>query len=95
MAILKDNFAEVFDKTLSKLSVTGSQIAKFTKLDEGYVSKLRSGQKKNPSDETVFKISFAIAHYANKISLDDLECIFNTVGHSLFTNRNNSRFHGY
>lgn len=95
MVILKDNFTEVFDNTLRKHGITGSQIARFTRLDEGYISKLRNGQKENPSDETIFKICFAIAYYANKIPLDDLERLFNTTGHSLFTNRNNSRFNRY
>lgn len=95
MAIFKDNFADAFDEILNKLSISGHQIAYSTRLDEAYISRLRSGQKKNPSDETIIKICLAIAHYANKLPLDEIELLFKASGHSLFTNRNNSRFRSY
>jgi len=76
-------FATVFNKLLEKSGVTCYQINKYTGLDQAYLSNLKNGNKKNPSPETVVKISMAFCYYSNTITLNDIERLFQSVGRSI------------
>jgi len=86
VAIYTNNFSKVFDKVLSETGVSCYQISGYSGLDGGYLSRLRSGQKDNPSPETTIKICIAIAHYSEKAKLHDIEALFNATGRTLFNN---------
>ena len=77
------DFSRVFSKLLNVSGVSCYQIAKYTGIDGGYLSCLRNGQKNNPSAEIVVKISLAITHLGNKVTLIDIEELFQSVGRSI------------
>jgi len=84
VAIYTNNFSKVFDKVLAETGVTCYKISQYSGLDEGYLSRLKSGLKDNPSPETIIKICIAIAHYSERTKLHDIEALFNATGRTLF-----------
>jgi transcriptional regulator with XRE-family HTH domain len=85
--LYSNNFSKAFSKLLETSDVSCYKIAEFTRLDEGYLSKLKSGERNNPSPETVMKICLALAHFSNKLILLDFEELFNSVGRSILIKR--------
>ncbi len=83
MTIYDNNFSVVFTGLLKKFGVTCYQIGEYTGLDQAYLSRLKSGEKTNPSPETIMKIGLAFAHFCGKITIHDLESLFRSVGRSL------------
>lgn len=83
MAIYSTDFAKVFSGLIEKYNLTYYQVSQFSGLDQAYLSRLKSGEKKNPSPETLVKISLAICHLSNKAKLSDIEELFNATGRSL------------
>lgn len=83
VGLYPDDFPRAFSSLLVKTSATAYQITKFTGLDEGYLSRLRSGEKQNPSMETIVKICIALAHINSGFTLSDAERLLNSVGRSL------------
>jgi hypothetical protein len=79
-------FAKVFTSLLRKSGVTCYQIHNYTDLDQGYLIRLLSGEKHEPSRETLFKISLALAACGKGISLYDIRELFNSAGRTLFSN---------
>ena len=63
MGLYQNNFAEAFSKLIDKFEVTAYQIHQFIHLDQAYLSRLKSGEKNNPSPETIMKISLAFCHF--------------------------------
>ena len=84
MAIYTNNFSKAFDKVLAETGVSCYKISQYSGLDEGYLSRLKSGLKDNPSPETIIKICIAIANYSKETKLHDLEALFNSTGRTLF-----------
>lgn len=89
------NFASAFSKTLEVGGVSRYKIAAFTGLNEGYLSKLCSGEKNNPSPETLVEICIALAHFSEKLTLSDFEELFNSVGRSILVKRSSNRWSHY
>lgn len=83
VAIYATDFAKLFSKLIENYGLSSYQISQFSGLDQAYLSRLKSGEKKNPSPETVVKISLAICHLNNKVTLSDIERLFESVGRSL------------
>ena len=81
--LYSNNFAEAFSKLMDETGVPCYQIHQFSGLDQGYLSRLKRGQKCNPSVETVVKISLALVRCSPKITLYDVENLLNSVGRSL------------
>lgn len=81
--LYSNDFSLVFSKLLEGFNITCYQISKYTHISESYLSRLKSGEKDNPTVETVMKISLALAHFSNKIGLYDIEALFNSVGRSI------------
>lgn len=77
------NFSQAFKVILEKAGVSCYQVSKYSDLDQAYLSRLRNGEMSNPSPETLVKISVALARLSDKISLYDIEKLFNSVGRSL------------
>jgi transcriptional regulator with XRE-family HTH domain len=86
MGIYKDNFSLVFTELLEKSRVSCYQIHEYTSLDQAYLSRLKNGEKQNPSPETIMKISLALTHYSDKIKFYDIQKLFKSVGRSLRLN---------
>jgi hypothetical protein len=83
MGLYTNNFSEVFSKILKKAEVSCYNISQYTHLDQAYLSRLKTGEKQNPSPETIIKISLALAHYSKHIQLHDIQNLFKSVGRSL------------
>jgi hypothetical protein len=78
-------FSKVFSRLLEENRVSCYKISLYSHLDEAYVNRLKSGEKSNPSPETIEKISLALVHCSKNVSLDDVEELFHSVGYSLRT----------
>ena len=81
--IYAQDFAKVFSRLLEENNISCYSISQFTSLDQAYLSRLRGGQKDNPSVATVIKISLALAKLGENIKLHDIKELFNAVGRSI------------
>jgi hypothetical protein len=84
VTVYRDDFPKMFSELVIKSKVSCYQISRYINLDEAYLSRLKNGQKTNPSPETVVKISIAVAHFSDKLEISDFERLFNASGRSLF-----------
>ena len=83
-----NNFSKVLDRLLEKVGISSYKIHQYTNLNESYLSRLKSGEKFNPSVETIMRISLALVSLSNgKIRQHHIEELFNSVGRSLFRKR--------
>ncbi len=85
MALYASNFSKVFSTLLEKTGISCYQISQYTHLDQAYLSRLKTGEKQNPSPETVIKISLVLAHYSSQVELHDIQKLFKSVGRSILT----------
>lgn len=83
MPLYRNEFHKIFSELLVRADISSYKIGKYTEIDEAYLSRLRNGRKNNPSVETVMKIGLALAHLGEKISLHDIEELFNSIGRSI------------
>jgi transcriptional regulator with XRE-family HTH domain len=83
MGIYANEFSEVFSALLQKTNVSCYQISQYTHLNQAYLSRLKAGEKQNPSPETLIKISLAFTHFSDKVRLHDIQSLFRSVGRSL------------
>lgn len=81
--LYSNNFSEVFSKILEEANISCYQLNNYTNLNQAYLSRLRSGEKSNPSPETIMKISLGLVHCSPKVKLSDIENLFKSVGRSL------------
>lgn len=77
------NFSRAFSKALEKTGVTCYQIHNYTGLDQGYLSRLKSGEKGDPSFQVIVRLCVALAHYSSDFTQHDAEKLFGSVGRSL------------
>jgi len=80
-----NRFSKVFSRLLAENDISCYKISEYTHLDQGYLSRLKTGEKSNPSPETIMKISLALVHASSNVRLHDVEELFNAVGRSLRT----------
>ena len=71
-----DKFPEVLNQLVNKSGVSCYKIAQFSGLNEAYLSRLKHGEKRNPSIETLMAISFSLVHFSNMIDLHDIHELF-------------------
>ena len=84
--LYEKDFSTAFGRILGKANISCYQISQFCHIDEAYLSRLRNGTKNNPSPATLVKISLALVHCSDRITLHDIECLFNSVGRSIRIN---------
>jgi len=82
-SLFSNNFSRAFSNLLDKTGVSCYQMSQYSGLDQSYLSRLKSGEKRNPSPETVVKISLALVHCSEKVTIHEVESLFNSVGRSL------------
>jgi len=90
MALYSKDFAKAFSNLLEKSGVTCYQISQYSHLNQSYLSRLRKGEKHDPSPETIIKICLALTNYSHKLGLYDIENLFNSVGRTLFPSKNSN-----
>ncbi len=78
-----NQFAEGFSKLLEKSGVSCYRISQYTGIDQAYLSRLKNGEKCNPSPEVIMKIGLALTRLSNKININEIESLLNSVGRSL------------
>ena len=81
--VYTNSFAEVFSSLLKQTDLSCYKISEYTHLDQGYLSRLKNGEKENPSPETVIKISMAFAHFSKNVGISDIQRLFRSVGRSI------------
>jgi len=86
MRLYLTDFPKVFSRLLEKSGVSCYKISQYSHLYEAYLSRLKNGEKQNPSPETIIKISLALTHYSDKITAYDIQKLFRSVGRSLHLN---------
>ena len=84
--VYSNNFSQAFSQLLEKAGISCYQISQFSHLDQAYLSRLKNGERHNPSPETIIKISLALTHYSDKIKFYDIQKLFKSVGRSLHLN---------
>ena len=77
------DFSRAFSRALEKTGVTCYQIHKYTGLDQGYLSRLKSGEKADPSFQVIVRLCLALAHCSSDFTQHDAENLFGSVGRSL------------
>ena len=85
MGLYSEDFSKEFSKLLEKAGISCYKVSQYTHLDEAYLSRLRSGEKRNPSPETLVKISLALAHYGEQVQLHDIQRLFRSAGRCILT----------
>ena len=93
MAIYSKDFAKVFSYLLEESGVTCYQIKQYTHLDEGYLSRLKNGERHDPSPETIIRICLALAFRSKNLKLYHFEKLFNAAGRSLFPNNKSNPYY--
>ena len=83
--LYSDSFSLTFSKLLKKTGVSYYSIAQYADIDQAYLSRLKNGEKTNPSPETIMRISLALARLSDKIHLADIELLFNSTGRSIIS----------
>lgn len=78
-----NQFTEVLSELLEKSGVSCYQIHQYTGIDQAYLSRLKSGERHNPSPEVIMKIGLALSHLSSKVRISDIEALLNSVGRSL------------
>ena len=78
-----NQFAEIFSRLLERGGVSCYQIHQYSGIDQAYLSRLKRGEKCNPSPEIVTRIGLALAHISDKVGQYDIEALYNSVGRSL------------
>jgi len=76
-------FTEELSRLLGKSGVSCYKICQYSHIDQAYLSKLKNGEKNNPSPEIVMRIALAIVYYGGNITIAYIEKLFRPTGHSL------------
>ena len=84
--LYSNQFSEVFLKLLEKSGASCYRINKYSGVDQAHLSRLKNGEKGNPSPEIVMRIALGLVHCSNRISLHDVEELLNATGRTLRIN---------
>jgi transcriptional regulator with XRE-family HTH domain len=81
--IYSGNFSKVLNSLLRESGITGYRICQFTGIDPAYLSRLIRGKKNNPSVEVIFKICLALVSLSDRMTIQDIERLFNSLGRTI------------
>lgn len=84
--LYNNQFSEVFSKLLEKSRASCYSISNYSGVDQAYLSRLKNGEKGNPSPEMVVRIALGLVHCSSRISLHDIEELLNSTGRTLRIN---------
>ena len=65
-------FSRTFKRLRSKSGKTRYKLAQYSGLDEAYVLRLESGERQNPSRDTVMKLCLALVADSAAVSIHDV-----------------------
>jgi hypothetical protein len=84
IGVFSNNLTKVLGELVKKSGTSGYQISKYAHVNEPYIYHLLKGDKKNPSPEMLIRIGFALARLSDKITINDLDELLESIGHTLF-----------
>ena len=91
---MASNAATEFSRTLKRLRVksgkTKYKLAQYSGLDEAYVLRLESGERHNPSRDTVMKLGLALVSDSATVSIHDVNELLLAGGYAPLRGRGES-----
>lgn len=75
-------FAETLQRLRKKSKKSRYRLSQLCTLDEAYLLRLESGQRRNPSREVVLMIAFALAEGNDPISIWDVDELLLSAGYA-------------
>ena len=82
-SLYKNEFSKVFSRLLEKGGISCYGICNYTGVDPAYLSRLKNGEKDNPSLEIAVRIALGLVHCSNRILVHDIEELLRSIGRSL------------
>lgn len=75
-------FGETLKTLRSKADKSRYRLAQYSGLDEAYILRLESGERQNPSRDSVMKLSLALAANSEAVSLHDVNSLLLASGYA-------------
>ena len=77
-----------FGETLRlKADKSRYRLARYSGLDEAYILRLESGERQNPSRDSVMKLSLALAANSEDVSINDVNLLLLAAGYAPLRSR--------
>lgn len=80
-------FGETLKNLRSKSGKSRYRLAQYSGLDEAYVLRLESGQRQNPSRDTVMKLCLALVSSSDVVNLRDVNALLLAGGYAPLRSR--------
>ena len=80
-------FCRALKRLRAKAEATRYKLAQYSGLNEAYVLRLESGERKNPSRDTVMKLSLALVANSRMISINDVNELLLAGGYAPLKSR--------
>ena len=91
LAALPGRYKLTFGATLKKLRLKSGKsryrLAQYSGLDEAYILRLESGQRQNPSRDTVMKLCLALVAKSDVVSLQNVNALLLAGGYAPLRSR--------
>ena len=84
------DFSETMTRLLERSGKSKYRVAELSGLDEGYLGRLESGNRLNPSRDIVFRIGLALAQETTEISRHDVNALLMSAGYAPLISRGES-----
>ena len=81
------NFGQTLHKLRTKAGKSRYRLAKYSGLNEAYILRLESGERQNPSKDTVMKLGLALAATSEAISIHDINELLLAGGYAPLRSR--------
>ena len=90
-AALPSRYKMIFGETLKNLRLKSGKsryrLAQYSGLDEAYILRLESGQRQNPSRDTVMKLCLALTANSDVVNLRDVNALLLAGGYAPLRSR--------
>ena len=75
-------FSRTFKRLRAKAETSRYKLAQYSGLNEAYILRLESGERQNPSRDTVIKLGLALVAHSSDISISDVNELFLAGGYA-------------
>ena len=75
-------FAKTLRKIRTKSGKSNYRLAQYSGLDEAYILRLESGERQNPSRDSVMKLCLALAANSEDVSINDANALLLAAGYA-------------
>ena len=83
-------FSAVLRRLRERSGKSRYRLAQYCGLDEGYLGRLESGERRNPARDTVVKIGLALVQNCSEVSIDDVNELLLSAGYAPLLSRGQS-----